>query len=330
MLVVVALSGTALLRRGEAPTVDHLRRSVAQAAAAIAPVAARHQLVITLDATPQPALLALEAAEHSMLEGSYSGALTFETEELISYMLEQELGRVLPADRPVATLLTMAEVDPDDPAFEKPTTAVGPLYLREESEDLAARRGWVFRPEGDKYRRVVASPLPVRIVELGCLTRLIHQHVVVIARGGGGLPTVASPQRFPGTGCAIDADMAAAVLASDLEADRFVLLTEADGIYLDWGEPGERQIRVASPDALCTLMAGERSSMAAPVAAACHFVTRTGRPATIGAVPDLLRLLHGDAGTTIVGQAAASTVAEPPPQVRSRPHRPAEAPRAHP
>lgn len=266
-----------------------------------------------------------------MLEGSYSGALTFETEELISYMLEQELGRVLPPDRPVATLLTMAEVDPDDPAFGKPATPVGPLYLREESEDLSARRGWVFRPEGDKYRRVVASPVPVRIVELGCLARLIHQHVVVIAKGGGGLPTVSLPQRrFPGTGCAIDADMAAAVLATDLEADRFVLLTDADGIYLDWGEPGERQIQVASPDALCTLMAGERSSMAGPVAAACHFVKRTGRPATIGAVPDLLRLLHGGAGTTVIAQGAASTVAEPPPHVGSLAHSPAEARRAHP
>jgi carbamate kinase len=301
MLVVIALGGNALLRRGEPMTADRQRAHVRIAAKALAPIAAEHQLVVAHGNGPQGGLLALQGAAYAKLETYPFDVLGAQAEGMIGYMLEQELANLLPLEQPIATLLTMVEVDPDDPAFRNPTKCIGPVYLRDEAERLAHAKGWVFKPEGDKWRRVVASPEPKRIVELRPIKWLLERETIVIAAGGGGIPTMyekGASRKLIGVECVIDKDLASAQLARELGADVFVMLTGADAVYVDWGKPTQKAIRRASAD-LLRAMAFAAGSMGPKVSAACRFATWTGKMAAIGALAELERIIVGQAGTTI-------------------------------
>src|SRR4029450_3465564 len=166
-----------------------------------------------------------------------------------------ELGNRLPFDRAVATLLTMIGVEPEAPASNNPTKFIGPVYDKAEADRLAVEKHWVFKQDGDKWRRVVASPLPKRIFEIRPIKWLLEHNAVVIAAGGGGVPTMytrgnGNGRALVGVECVIDKDYASALLARDLDADLFVMLTDADAVYTDWGKPTQKQIRRATPDAL--------------------------------------------------------------------------------
>jgi carbamate kinase len=301
MLVVVALGGNALLRRGEPLTAANQRRNVRIAAQALAPVAKQHDMVIGHGNGPQVGLLALQGAAYGKVEPYPLDVLGAQTEGMIGYLIEQELGNLLPPQRPLATLLTMVEVDVDDPAFANPTKFIGPVYSKDEADRIGAQMAWAFRRDGQHWRRVVASPEPKRIFELRPIRWLLERHTIVIAAGGGGIPTSyrkAEDYQLGGVECVIDKDLASALLARELNADRFVMLTDVDAVYLDWERPSQRAIRHASPAAL----AGwpfDAGSMGPKVDAACRFATATGRPTAIGALADLGRILEGTAGTTI-------------------------------
>src|SRR6478672_7095921 len=212
--VVVALGGNALLKRGEEMTAENQRRNARLAAEMLAPLCLEHETVITDGNGPQVGLLALQ-------ELAYEGedypldVLGAETVGMIGYMIEQELGNILPADRPFASLLTMVEVDPDDPAFADPTKFIGPVYDKAEAERLAAEKGWEIKPDGDKWRRVVASPQPKRIFEIRPIRWLLERGCVVICTGGGGIPTMYAPgtRKLVGAEVVIDKDRASALLA---------------------------------------------------------------------------------------------------------------------
>ncbi|MGE0461599.1 MAG: carbamate kinase [Vicinamibacterales bacterium] len=301
MLVVVALGGNALLRRGEPLTVENQRRNVRVAAEALAPVARGHRLVIGHGNGPQVGLRALQAAAYDT-SGTYPlDVLGAQTEGMIGYMIEQELGNLLPPDRAFATLLTMVEVNPDDPAFLNPTKFIGPVYDQAEAARLAAERGWTVRQDGHHWRRVVASPEPRRILEIRPITWLLERNTVVIAAGGGGIPTTYSGgdrRTLVGAECVIDKDLASGLLARELNADVFVMLTDVDAAYADWGTARPRAIRRASPAALAA-MSFAPGSMGPKVEAACRFARDTGRRAAIGALADLGRIIAGEAGTTV-------------------------------
>jgi carbamate kinase len=301
MLVVTALGGNALLRRGEAMTAENQRHNVRVAAEALAPVAAQHQLVVGHGNGPQVGLLALQGAAYTNIETYPLDVLGAQTEGMIGYMIEQELGNLLPFERPFATLLTMIEVDPDDLAFQNPTKFIGPVYDKDEADQLASEKTWVFRADGDKWRRVVASPEPKRIFELRPIKWLLEQNTIVIAAGGGGIPTVyeqGKARTLTGVECVIDKDLASELLARELDADLFVMLTDAEAVYADWGTPNQKQIRRASP-AFLAAMPFAAGSMGPKVDAACRFAKATGKNAAIGALADLSRIIAGDAGTTI-------------------------------
>src|SRR5262250_2088925 len=163
MRIVVALGGNALLRRGEPMNADVQRANVRVAAQALAPVAQAHQLVVTHGNGPQVGLLALQGAAYKDAEAYPLDVLGAETEGMIGYMIEQELGNLLPFVVPFATLLTMIEVDPNDPGFKAPTKFIGPVYAKAEADRIAKEKDWRFKQDGDKWRRVVASPEPKRI-----------------------------------------------------------------------------------------------------------------------------------------------------------------------
>ena len=288
MRIVTALGGNALLRRGEPLTLAAQRENVQKAARALAPIALDHELVVTHGNGPQVGLLALQAA-----------ALAAQTDGWIGYVIEQELGNVLPHDKPLATVLTMIEVHRNDPAFANPTKPIGPVYPEAEARRLAAERGWAIAPDGDAWRRVVPSPLPRRIFQLRPIEWLLDEGTIVICAGGGGIPTMYRPDgTLTGADVVIDKDRASALLARQLEADTLVLATDVDGVYLDWGTETERMIERASPAVMRGLELPP-GSMGSKVEAACDFAEATGKPAVIGSLEQLDELVAGRAGTVV-------------------------------
>jgi carbamate kinase len=219
--VVVALGGNALLKRGEPMTAEVQRANVRSAAPGLAAVAREHALVLSHGNGPQVGLLALQAAAYEQVEPYPLDVLGAQTQGMIGYMIEQELGNILPFEVPFATLLTMIEVDPGDPAFKDPTKFVGPVYPKHEADRLAADKGWIFKQDGDTWRRVVPSPQPKRIFEIRPVRWLLEQNTVVICAGGGGVPTMYDPdaERFlVGVEAVIDKDLASELLAREVEA----------------------------------------------------------------------------------------------------------------
>lgn len=300
MLVVLALGGNALLRRGEPPTADRQRANLARAAQSIAAVVgAGHRVVVTHGNGPQVGLLALQGIAYDQSQVFPLDVLGAETEGMIGYLIEQELENALPAGPPVATLLTQVEVDPADPAFKSPTKPIGPMYSKEDAERLSMQRGWSMAKDAGGFRRVVPSPAPVRIPDLHVIRLLLDNNVTVICTGGGGIPVVRRPGGgFIGIEAVIDKDHASALLATELRADALVMLTDVDAVYTDWGEARQRPISRATPAEL-KAMAFAAGSMGPKVAAACAFAEQTGGRAGIGALDDALAILSGRAGTTV-------------------------------
>jgi carbamate kinase len=299
MRILVALGGNALLRRGEPMTADAQRANVKTAAVALAAIHAGNELVITHGNGPQVGLLALQGSAYKPDEAYPLDVLGAETEGMIGYMIEQELGNLLPVEVPFATILTMVEVDKDDPGFKDPTKFIGPVYPENEANRLKAEKGWVMKKDGDKWRRVVASPKPKQIFEIRPMKWLLEKGTIVIAAGGGGIPTVYGPNRqLGGIEAVIDKDLCSELLARELDADFFIMATDADAVFADWGKPSQKAFRRANPKAMrgYQFPAG---SMGPKVEAACHFAEVTGKSAGIGALKDLPAILKGQAGTTI-------------------------------
>ena len=300
MRIVVALGGNALLRRGQPMTAKNQRENIRIAAQALAPIAADNQLVISHGNGPQVGLLALQSAAYEEVEAYPLDVLGAQTEGMIGYMIEQELGNLLPIEYPFATILTMVEVDPEDPAFDEPTKPIGPLYSEAEAKRLEADKGWAMKPDGEQWRRVVPSPEPHRIFEMRPIHWLLEKGTIVICAGGGGIPTIYNKEgNLEGVEVVIDKDRASALLAFELEADLLIMATDTDGVYLDWGTEDARRIERTTPDEIekYEFAAG---SMGPKVEAAADFVSRTGQRAVIGALADIPAMVEGTAGTQFV------------------------------
>jgi len=304
MRVVIALGGNALLRRNETLTADKQRHNVKVAAQALAPIALEHELVITHGNGPQVGLLALQSAIGRPEQAYPLDILDAESEGMIGYLIEQELENLLPPEQRCATLLTQIEVDANDPAFEHPSKPIGPVYTEMEAGKLAHEKGWSIAPDGEHFRRVVASPRPQRIFELSVIQLLVDQGVVVICAGGGGIPVVRRTDgSLAGVEGVIDKDFASALLARELKADALLMLTDVDAVYRDWSSPDARAIRRAPPQAIRSFdfAAG---SMGPKVEAACEFVEQTGAVAGIGRLDEALAILRGEEGTLITQSSA--------------------------
>ncbi len=299
MLVVAALGGNALLRRGEPLTADNQRANVRQAAGALARIVeAGHRLVITHGNGPQVGLLALQGAAYKPDEAYPLDVLGAETGGMIGYMIEQELENALGHTRAVATLLTQVVVDADDPAFHKPTKFIGPVYARDEAEARAKAACWTIAQDGDKWRRVVPSPMPREIPDIPVLQLLLDRDVIVICTGGGGIPVLRQRDgSMTGIEAVIDKDAASALLAQQLGADALLLLTDVDAVYRDFGTQTEAPIATLTPDEarVLDLPAG---SMGPKMTAAANFADQGGL-AGIGRLDQAVEILERRAGTCV-------------------------------
>ena len=296
----MALGGNALLQRGQPLTAENQRRNVAIAAEALAPLAQDYQLVVSHGNGPQVGLLSLQSAAYEEVEEYPLDILGAQTEGMIGYIIEQELGNLLPMEEPLATILTMVEVDPEDPAFDNPTKPIGPVYSEQEAKTLAEQRGWSIARDGKHWRRVVASPEPQRIFEMRPIHWLLENGATVICAGGGGIPTVYKPDgTLEGVEVVIDKDRASALLAFELDAGLLILATDTDGVYLDWGTEDARRIERTTPEQM-EQHEFEEGSMGPKVEAACDFVRRSGGRAVIGALSDMQGMVAGTAGTQFI------------------------------
>jgi carbamate kinase len=299
MRMVIALGGNALLRRGQPMTAENQRANIRAASRCIASVVEGNEIVVAHGNGPQVGLLALQAAAYVDVPAYPLDVLGAQTEAMIGYVIEQELGNILPEEQPLATLLTMVEVDPDDPAFSQPTKPIGPVYPRDHAVVLAADAGWSIAPDGDGFRRVVPSPKPKRIFEIRPIRQLLEQGTIVVCAGGGGIPTMFDENGdLHGVEAVVDKDATSAMLARELDADLLVIATDVDGVYLDWGTPQQRKLDRTTPDELTTLGLAE-GSMGPKVAAAADFVNATGKRAVIGSLDELADMVAGTAGTVV-------------------------------
>jgi carbamate kinase len=298
MRIVVALGGNALLRRGEELDADSQRRNLGRAAAALAEIARKHDLIVTHGNGPQVGLLALQSAAYGRTPPYPLDVLGAESEGMIGYLIEQELANLLP-DRRIATLITRTEVDRQDRAFRHPTKPIGPVYDKAEAERLGRERGWAVAQDGRGYRRLVPSPEPRRILEIGTIKLLVDNGVIVICSGGGGVPVVLSEWGgIHGVEAVIDKDLSAALLAIEIGADMLLILTDVSAVFTHWDSPQAKALRACIPAELrnMTFAAG---SMAPKVEAACRFVEKTGSSAAIGSLDDVVGIPKGEAGTLV-------------------------------
>ena len=298
MRVLAALGGNALLQRGEPADASHQRRNVAAAAAALATIAAEHELVVTHGNGPQVGLLALQAEAYADVAPYPLDVLGAESEGMVGYLIEQGLRNRLPG-REAATLLTQVVVDRHDPAFGVPTKPIGPVYGPAEARRLAAERGWALDRDGQAWRRVVASPEPLRIVELAAIRLLVESGTIVICAGGGGVPVIEdSDGGLEGAEAVIDKDLAAALLARELGADALLLLTDVDAIELDYHTPAARPLGDTTPTQLRSLDLPS-GSMGPKAEAAARFIEGGGKLASICSLARAADALAGEAGTLV-------------------------------
>lgn len=306
MRIVVALGGNALLKRGEPMTAEVQRANVRKAALALADLAREHDIIVAHGNGPQVGLLALQAAAYKEVAPYPLDILGAESVGMIGYLVEQELSNVMAAGTKLATLLTQIEVDRADPAFANPEKPIGPVYDDAEAAQARADHGWPMVEESaGKWRRVVPSPLPKRITQVETIRLLVDFGVVVICAGGGGIPVVRTGGGdLEGVEAVIDKDRAAELLARELDADAFLMLTDVDAVYENWGTPQQRPIRQADPATL-SAMSFAAGSMGPKVEAACAFASVEGRLAGIGRLEDARAIIDGHAGTLVAAHDTA-------------------------
>ncbi|CEF57094.1 carbamate kinase [Acetobacter ghanensis] len=309
MKLVIALGGNALMQRGEPLSMDTQWRNARAAAQSLAPVAREHQVILTHGNGPQVGLLAMQSEAFKGAKGYPFDIMGAATEGMIGYMLEQELGNILGYDVPIATILTRVEVDRDDPEFSDPSKFIGPTFEQEQVEGLTAQNGWLFRQDGRKWRRVMPSPQPKRILWHRPIRWLLENGAVVICAGGGGIPVVdTGDNRMEGVEAVIDKDRASSLLATHIPADLFIIATDVSGVYEAYDTPDQRLLQKVTPQDLMT-EAFSKGSMGPKIEAAVNFVRKTGKCAAIGSLTEISQIVEGKAGTWIVPDQATPTPA---------------------
>lgn len=302
MKILMALGGNALLQRHQPLECDLQAQNVAYAAKILHTITKHHQLSLCHGNGPQVGLLSLISHAYTKVTPYPLDVLVAETQGMIGYMLQQAL--LNEGVEKAITMITQVRVGADDPAFRTPTKPIGPVYDKETAFNLAKEKGWEVAVDGEYYRRVIASPKPKEIIELGAVRDLIEKGYVVIFSGGGGVPVIENKKtRFlEGVEAVIDKDRASALAAIELGMDFFVILTDVAAVYINWGTKDQKAIKEISPEEL-KKMDFARGSMGPKADAACEFVLKTGKSAVIGELFQGEDLLNGTSGTLVTNNA---------------------------
>ena len=307
--IVVALGGNAIKRPEDRGTIEEQLGAVFKTCDELAKMIREgYKIVVTHGNGPQVGALLIqneEAKEKApQMPLDVCGA---ESQAFIGYMIQQTLRNKLKKigiSKDIATVITQVKVDPDDPAFEKPTKPVGPFYTEEQAEKLRREKGYVIRKiEKKRYRRVVPSPEPKSIVEIGAIQKLVEADGIVIASGGGGVPVVERDDgTLQGVEAVIDKDLAGEILAQEIRADIMLFLTNVQGVAINYGKPGQRFLdRMTVEEAKDYLVQGEfpPGTMGPKMEAAIRFLESGGEKAVVSSLEDAFEALEGRAGTTI-------------------------------
>ena len=295
--LVIAIGGNALLQRGDVLSAENQYRSISLIADVIGRLAKKYRIALVHGNGPQVGLLALQNLAYQDVPPYPLDILVAESQGMIGYMLTQKLSASQPS-QPVSTVLTRVQVDANDPAYQSPSKFIGPVYAPSQQQELEEKYGWIMKPDGDYIRRVVPSPAPKQIMDIEAINLLLSKNHIVICNGGGGIPMVAEGTSMVGSEAVIDKDLASALLAESLSADHFIILTDADAVYMDWGTPKQRALRSATVQEVAP-MAINDGAMGPKLMAVSRFVRHSGKVAHIGALNDIEAILAGTAGTLI-------------------------------
>ena len=296
-LLVLAIGGNALLQRGEPLEYSYMQKNINKVSKIISAIINDYKIIIVHGNGPQVGLLSLQSNAYKEVPPYPFDILNAESQGMIGYLLQQTLANYI-QNIPITTLITQVLVDQKDTAFKFPAKFIGPVYNKQESEDLNNRYGWIMKEDGKFYRRVVASPKPIDIVEIDSVLTLANFNTVVISGGGGGIPCIKDGNKLMGIEAVVDKDYTAVLLAKKLKADRFIILTDVDAVYDNFGTAQSKPIREID---VATLK-GHRfqaGSMKPKVDAVCDFVSSTNKTASIGALDKLLEILNKRSGTLI-------------------------------
>mmetsp|Transcript_955 Transcript_955/g.2748 ORF Transcript_955/g.2748 Transcript_955/m.2748 type:complete len:374 (-) Transcript_955:63-1184(-) len=298
--LVVAVGGNALQRRGERLTIENMLKAAADMAPTMAKLTRKHEIVLTHGNGPQVGELALERS------GATFDVLGAESMGQIGFVLAQAMSSNGVTAVPI---LTQVVVDAYSDAFKDPTKYVGPIYGPHEAQALQQSLGWTIKPDGEYFRRVVPSPGPLEILQIDAIKTLLEHNpsVLPIACGGGGVPVSripANPQTLQGVEAVIDKDACGAKLATELEADAYIILTDGGGIWENFGKPDAKEMSEVTPEYLLGTKAGKKfpGSMGPKIQAAIDFVQQSKRPgawAAIGDLKDVADILAGKEGTVV-------------------------------
>ncbi|MBW2556392.1 MAG: carbamate kinase [Deltaproteobacteria bacterium] len=302
-ILLIAFGGNALIKKGQTGTADQQFENLSLPMKQIAELSRKYRLVITHGNGPQVGNLLLQQESCDEVPKMPLEVIGAMTQGQIGYMIESSLDTALmemgvDEEQDFVSLITYVVVDENDPAFQNPTKPIGPFYTEAE----AAKLSYNLVKTDKGYRRVVASPKPVAIVERKEIKKLIDMDFIVICCGGGGIPVVRKERRFSGVEAVIDKDLASSVLAREINADIFIVASDVEGAAVDWGKPGQRILRkVALSEIKEYVEAGHfpEGSMGPKVDAVIQFAESTGNRSIICNLDDIQKSVEGIAGTEI-------------------------------
>lgn len=300
--IVIALGGNALIKKGQQGTIPEQFENLHVPVKQIAALVDEYNIVITHGNGPQVGNLLLQQESTDKVPTLPLEILVAQTQGQIGYMIESVMDEALMKRgidfHPLVSLISYVVVDEKDPAFSRPTKPIGPYFTAEEAEKL--EYPLIETPRG--FRRVVASPYPVTIIEKNEVRKLIDLGFIVICCGGGGIPVTRHGRAFHGVDAVIDKDLASSVLAVEVDADMLVIATDVDGVMEKFNTPDQRLLDRMSPADAEAFLKNDKNgtgSMAPKVMAAGNFVRQTGKKAVITSVEKITEAIDGKAGTKI-------------------------------
>ncbi len=305
--ILIAFGGNALLRNGDDSTFDSQLRRATEAFERIAGIILDNNVIITHGNGPQVGNILLQnETSQKVTKPMPLHACGAMSQGLIGEILAEAYDSVKLKHglmKEASVILTRTVVDKDDPAFLNPSKPIGPYYDRETAAHLMETRKWQMKEEPNKgYRRIVPSPVPMDIVERSAIFNCLNDGFMPICTGGGGIPVVKSQRGYMGVDAVIDKDLASSLLARILEVDRFVILTDVNGVYRNYGNPNQELIsKISAKDLEKELESGmfPKGSMGPKVMAALDFARSTGKQAVIGSLDDAGKVIEGETGTLI-------------------------------